>query len=98
MAILSWLILYALDGENNICDSIAAGSGVPESRAAFKAYKRYCTFKEQDAQRMAAFKETQEYKTQCMEIRLGIRKAITIPEPGADIKEAFYKADTEKYT
>lgn len=81
LAVVAWLILKVFDGkaDNNVVDNLAAGLGVPEARAAYAAFKRYQVFKQSDAQRMVAFKQTQEYKKQIMEIRLGLRKIIELP-------------------
>ncbi len=97
-AVMVWLLMSALDpvAAGSITNRITTGDGIPEARAAYRAYQRYLAFKKKDADRLEAFKETQEYKTQMLEIRLGLRTSISVPEPGEAIKNAFYTESPDK--
>lgn len=82
LPVLVGLIQQALsyEAEENIIKHIETGNDIPRARAAFRAYKRYVAFKENDARQMEAFKKTPEYKKQLMEIKLGLRSEIECPE------------------
>lgn len=82
LPVLVGLIRQALsyEAEENIIKHIETGNDIPRARAAFRAYKRYLAFKEDDARQLEAFKNTPEYKKQLMEIKLGLRSAINPEE------------------
>ncbi len=82
LAILLQVMLDALDEDSatNIIKPFAEGNGIPEARAAFRAFRRYKAFKAADEEKLDAFKKTDEYKLQLMEKRLGLRKSIVVPE------------------
>ena len=82
LPVLVGLIRQALsyEAEENIIKHIETGNDIPRARAAFRAYKRYLAFKENDARQLEAFKNTPEYKKQLMEIKLGLRSAINPEE------------------
>ena len=82
LPVLVALIQQALsyEAEENIIKHIETGNDIPRARAAFRAYKRYLAFKEDDARQLEAFKNTPEYKKQLMEIKLGLRSAINPEE------------------
>lgn len=82
LPVLVGLIQQALsyDAEENLIKHIETGNDIPRARAAFRAYKRYLAFKENDARQLEAFKNTPEYKKQLMEIKLGLRSAINPEE------------------
>ncbi len=75
------LALNAED-ENSMFRRIESGIGIPEARAAYRAYARYKAFKDEDSARLAAFKKTPEYQMQAMELKLGLRDHIDLPEKG----------------
>ena len=91
LPVLVWLLLLALDDKNpnNIIKCIETGNGIPQARAAYRAYQRYKAFKEADEKQLAEFKDTEEYKLQQLEIRLGIRKEIELPQKIKSIINAF---------
>lgn len=64
LPVLVALIQQALsyEAEENIIKHIETGNDIPRARAAFRAYKRYLAFKENDARQLEAFKNTPEYK------------------------------------
>ncbi len=82
LPVLVGIIRQALsyDAEENLIKHIETGDDIPRARAAFRAYKRYLAFKEDDARRLEAFKNTPEYKKQLLEIKLGLRSAINPEE------------------
>lgn len=82
LPVLVGLIQQALsyEAEENIIKHIETGNDIPRARAAFRAYKRYLAYKENDARQLEAFKNTPEYKKQLMEIKLGLRSAINPEE------------------
>ena len=82
LPVLVGIILQALsyDAEENLIKHIETGNDIPRARAAFRAYKRYVAFKENDARQLEAFKNTPEYKKQLMEIKLGLRSEINPEE------------------
>lgn len=82
MALCAWVLYLALDtsNEKSFFKRLESGNGIIQRRAACKAYARYMAFKEKDKERMLAFMQTPEYKMQAMELRLGLRDAIEIPE------------------
>ncbi len=84
MATCAWVLYLALDtsNEKSFIKRLESGNGIPEKRAACKAYARYRAFKEEDQKRMLAFMQTPEYQMQSMELRLGLRDKIEIPEKG----------------
>ena len=71
-------LLLAL--EKDLPERIESGLDVPEDRAARRAYKRFMAYKEKEAAKRAEFEKTQEYRTQRIEVKLGIRDAIEYPE------------------
>lgn len=82
MALCAWVLYLALDtgNEKSFFKRLESGNGIIERRAACKAYSRYRAFKEEDQMRMLKFQLTPEYKMQQMELRLGLRDKIEIPE------------------
>jgi hypothetical protein len=71
-------LLLAL--EKDLPERIESGLNVPEDRAARRAYKRFMAYKEKEAAKRAEFEKTQEFRTQRIEVALGIRDAIEYPE------------------
>ena len=82
MAMSAWLLYLMLDtnNEKSFIKRLESGNGIIERRAACKAYARYRSFKEEDKMRMLKFMQTPEYKMQAMELKLGLRDAIEVPE------------------
>lgn len=82
MAVCAWVLYLILDtsNEKSFFKRLESGNGIVEYRAACKAYARYMAFKEKDKERMLAFMQTPEYKMQAMELKLGLRDAIEVPE------------------
>ena len=82
VAIFAWLVYKALDADNvkSFYKRIESGDGIPEARAAYRAYSRYKAFKDGESARLEAFKKTPEYKMQAMELKLGLREYIELPE------------------
>jgi hypothetical protein len=82
MAVCAWVLYLILDtsNEKSFVKRLESGNGIVEYRAACKAYARYMAFKEKDKERMLAFMQTPEYKMQAMELKLGLRDAIEVPE------------------
>lgn len=82
MAVCAWILYLALDtsNEKSFIKRVESGNGIIERRAASRAYARYRAFKEEDQKRMLAFKQTPEYQMQAMELKLGLRDAIEVPE------------------
>lgn len=78
IAVYTKLLLIAL--ENDYIEHIEKGFTIPEIRAAKRAYKRYLKMQEEAAQRRKEFEKTDEYRTQKIELKLGIRKSIEYPE------------------
>jgi len=81
IAVFAWVIYLALDdnNDNSFIKRIESGSGIPEARAACRAYSRYKGFKDKENERLNAFKKTPEYKMQLTELRLGLRDHIELP-------------------
>lgn len=82
IATFAWLVYMALDMDNvkSFYKRIESGDGIPEARAAYRAYSRYKAFKDGESARLEAFKKTPEYKMQAMELKLGLREYIELPE------------------
>ncbi len=82
MAVIAWFINIALDSENekSLVSRLEAGNGIPETMAARRAYARYQAFKAEDDAKLEAFKATPEYQMQAMELKLGLRDHIDLPE------------------
>lgn len=82
LAIFAWLVYKALDTDSvkSFYKSIESGNGIPEARAAYRAYSRYKAFKDGENAKLEAFKKTPEYKMQAMELKLGLRDHIDVPE------------------
>jgi len=82
IAVFAKTMYLMLDGsnDNSFIKRIASGSGIPEARAAARAYARYRVFKDKENERMEAFMKTPEYKMQMTELRLGLRDDIKLPE------------------
>lgn len=82
MAMCAWVLYLVLDtnNEKSFIKRLESGNGIPELRAACKAYARYMAFKEKEKERMLAFMQTPEYKMQAMELKLGLRDKIEMPE------------------
>lgn len=66
--------------EKDLPERIESGMEVPENRAARRAYKRFLAFKKEEREHRTAFEQTQEYRTQRIEVALGIRDHIEYPE------------------
>lgn len=82
LPLLVGLVLQILDykAEENIIKRLEVGDGVPQARAALRAYNRYLEFKEKDAQWLEKFTGSSEHKKQVMEMKLGLRDSIGYPE------------------
>lgn len=82
MAICAGFLSMALDtsNEKSFVKRVESGNGIPEIRAEYRAYTRYKEFKAKDKARLEAFKRTPEYKMQAMELKLGLRDHIDMPE------------------
>ena len=71
-------LLLAL--EKDLPERIESGMEIPQDRAARRAYRRFLAFKAEEQERRAEFEKTQEYRTQRIEVALGIRPRIEYPE------------------
>ena len=71
-------LLLAL--ESDLPERLESGMNVPKDRAARRAYKRFKAFKAEELKLRKAFETTQEYRTQRIEVALGIRDHIEYPE------------------
>ncbi len=82
IAAVAFIINNALDSDDpeSFINRVKTGNGIPEERAARRAYKRYDEFKKKDYARMEAFKKTQEYEIQMAELKLKMRDKIELPE------------------
>ncbi len=84
IAVYAWTMYLLLDsnGDNSFIKHIESGSGIPEARAAYRAYARYRTFKDVEDKQMEEFKKTPEYRMQETEMKLGLRDFIELPKEG----------------
>ena len=82
IAKFAWLVYKALDMDNvnSFYGQIESGNGIPEARAAYRAFARYRAFKDEDKAKLEAFKRTSEYHIQATEIKLGLRSEFEMPE------------------
>ena len=71
-------LLLAL--EKDLPERIESGMEIPQDRAARRAYRRFLAFKAEEQERRAEFEKTQEYRTQRLEVALGLRARIEYPE------------------
>lgn len=71
-------LLLAL--EKDLPERIESGMEIPQDRAARRAYRRFLAFKAEEQERRAEFEKTQEYRTQRIEVALGLRARIEYPE------------------
>lgn len=71
-------LLLAL--ESDLPERLESGMNVPKDRAARRAYKRFKAFKAEELKLRKAFETTQEYRTQRIEVALGIRDHIEYPK------------------
>ena len=71
-------LLLAL--EKDLPERIESGMEIPQDRAARRAYRRFLAFKAEEQERRAEFEKTQEYRTQRIEVALGLRARIQYPE------------------
>jgi len=80
IATMAYLIDMAFDtsNERSFINLVAAGNGIPEARAACRAFKRYKEFRQQDDKLMEEFMRTPEYKMQAAEVKLGLRDSIEV--------------------
>ena len=78
IAIYTDVLLIAL--QEHYIKKINSGFSIPEIRAAKRAYHRYLTLKKEKERRRVEFEKTQEYRTQAIEVKLGIRDHIEYPE------------------
>lgn len=81
LAITAWLLLLTLEGKvnGNIITCIETGNNIPTDRAAARAFARFKAYKKKEMERRAAFEQTQEFRTQRIEVALGIRDHIEYP-------------------
>ncbi len=73
-------IVLDSDREGSMIRLLESGNGIPETRASYRAYARYQAFKAEDDVKLEAFKKTPEYQMQAMELKLGLRDHIDLPE------------------
>ena len=73
-------LALSLEDDKSMFRRIESGNGIPEARAAYRAFARYRAFKNEDKAKLEAFKLTPEYHIQETEIKLGLRDHIEVPE------------------
>ena len=78
MALYAALLLLAL--ESDFAERLGEGIGIPQTRAARRAYKRYKAIKEKEEARRTEFEQTAAYRLQTLEMKLGMRDHIDYPE------------------
>ncbi len=82
IAVYAWTMYLLLDsnGDHSFIKHIESGSGIPEARAAYRAFARYKVFKDKENERMEAFKITPEFRMQQTEMKLGLREFFELPK------------------
>ena len=66
--------------ESDFSERIAEGFGITKERAARRAFQRYLKLKKEDDRKREAFKKTEAFRVQSMELQLGLRDHIDYPE------------------
>ncbi len=81
---LTMYMLLDSNGDNSFIKHIESGCGIPEARAAYRAYVRYRAFKDVEEKKMEEFKGTPEFRMQEVEMKLGLRDSIELPKEVED--------------